>query len=245
MALVSWRGEPVADGGVALQELPVLVAELAPDAVGVDLQVVVFAAVTGTPDVLQDHPAGADLSRVPSEVGKEVEFFGREVEGTAVEGGLAVDEVEMQGPGVEVGRAIFVTVPDPVVAERDLHPGVELAHAEWLGHVVIGAVLKRVDLAVFGTVCGQHDDRNVAPGSDALADVQAVQVGQAQVEHDDIRCVDRCMGEALVPGLGGPDAVTEGFQPDGTDAEQAWIVVNDENLRQPSAPRVSALLPAA
>src|SRR5258708_40300738 len=94
------RRKPVTDSRVALQELPILVVELAPDSVGVDLQVVQFSTVAGTPDALQDHPAGADLSGVAGEVGEEVELFGREVEGTAIEGGLPVDEVEMQGaPG--------------------------------------------------------------------------------------------------------------------------------------------------
>ena len=78
-------GEPVPDGRVALQEPPLLVVELAPDPVGVDLEVVQFAGVGGTLDVLEDHPAGADFSRVPGEVGEEVEFSGRQVEGTAAE----------------------------------------------------------------------------------------------------------------------------------------------------------------
>src|SRR5258708_15922539 len=66
------RRKPVADSRVALQELAVLVVELAADSVGVDLQVVQFPVVTGTPDVLQDHPAGADLSGVAGTAGTQV-----------------------------------------------------------------------------------------------------------------------------------------------------------------------------
>jgi hypothetical protein len=41
------RDQPAADRWVALQELPVLVVQLAPIPVGVDLQVVQFSAVAG------------------------------------------------------------------------------------------------------------------------------------------------------------------------------------------------------
>src|SRR5262245_59958501 len=68
---IAGRGQPVADGRVALEELPLLVVELAPDAVGVHLEVVQLPAVGTTPDVLEDHPAGADLAGVMSEVGEE------------------------------------------------------------------------------------------------------------------------------------------------------------------------------
>jgi hypothetical protein len=42
--------------------------------VGVDLQIVQFGAIARTPDVLQDHPAGADLSGVPGEESQKVKF---------------------------------------------------------------------------------------------------------------------------------------------------------------------------
>src|SRR5258708_26364539 len=81
------RRKPVTDSRVALQELPILVVELAPDSVGVDLQVVQFSTVAGTPDALQDHPAGADLSGVAGEGGEEIQLFGCEVGGAAPRGG--------------------------------------------------------------------------------------------------------------------------------------------------------------
>src|SRR5580700_11964076 len=104
------RGESVPDGRVALQELPLLVVEFAPDPVGVDLEVVQFAGVGGTPDVLEDHPAGADFSGVPGEEGEEVKLSGGEVERSAVKGGLAVYEVEMQGADVKLRRVVFAVV---------------------------------------------------------------------------------------------------------------------------------------
>src|SRR5580693_10388586 len=94
-------GEAISHRRVTLQEVSLLVVEFAPDPVGVDLEVVQFAGVAGTPDVLQDHPAGADFSGVPGEESEEVKFPGREVERPAVKGSLAVHEVEMQGADVK------------------------------------------------------------------------------------------------------------------------------------------------
>src|SRR5258708_29480586 len=81
------RRQPVTDSRVALQELPILVVELAPDSVGVDLQVVQFSTVAGTPDALQDHPAGADLSGVAGAGGGGVEVFGGGGGGAGIESG--------------------------------------------------------------------------------------------------------------------------------------------------------------
>src|SRR5258708_25911479 len=102
------RRKPVTDSRVALQELPILVVELAPDSVGVDLQVVQFSTVAGTPDALQDHPAGADLSGVAGEVGEESEPLWRWVEGAAIEGGRPVGGGGEQESRLEAGRAGFV-----------------------------------------------------------------------------------------------------------------------------------------
>ena len=94
-----------------------------------------------------------------------------------------VDDFEVEGSDGEFCRAL-AAVPGAVVPERDSQPGIEFAHAEWLGHVVIGALVQCVDLAVLGAVRRQYDDRHGAPGSDPLADLQAVHVRQAQVQHD-------------------------------------------------------------
>ena len=142
----------------------------------------------------------------------------------------------MQGAGVKLRLPVLAVVVGPVVAQRDLYPGVQLAHAEGLGHVVIGAVFQRVDLAVLGAVRGQDDDGHLAPGPDALADLKPVEVGQPEVEHDHVRCLDCGLADSLLACFGGADGVAEGLQPDVAYGEQAWVVINDENSRQPSAP---------
>ena len=72
-------------------------------------------------------------------------------------------------------------------AQDGLHPGDELARAERLGDVVVGAELEAedaVDLAVAG---GEEQHRHVARGAQSAAHLEAVDVGQADVEQHDLR----------------------------------------------------------
>ena len=71
-------------------------------------------------------------------------------------------------------------------AQQRLDPRDELAHRERLGHVVVGADAEadeHVGLVVAG---GEHEDRDRALGLDAAADLEAVDAGQHDVEHDDV-----------------------------------------------------------
>jgi hypothetical protein len=67
----------------------------------------------------------------------------------------------------------------------------ELGHRERLRHVVIGAGLEpdhTVDLGIAG---GQHENRNVAAGPGAAADLDPGEARQHQVEHDEVGLVRR------------------------------------------------------
>src|ERR1700722_11929879 len=110
LALVSRAagpGQAISHRRITLQEVSLLVAELPPDPVGVDRQVLQFAGVARTPDVLQDHPAGTDLSGIAGQEGKEVEFPGREVDRPAAVDGFAVDQIQVQGADAQLCRAFL------------------------------------------------------------------------------------------------------------------------------------------
>ena len=72
-------------------------------------------------------------------------------------------------------------------AQDRLHAGNQLARVERLRQVVVGADLEADDLVDVLVSCGQHQDRNVGRLADATADLDPVDVGQHQVEHDQRR----------------------------------------------------------
>ena len=70
-----------------------------------------------------------------------------------------------------------------------LHASDELRDAERLGDVVVGARLEPDDLVELGVLRGEHQDVGVAEGAHAAADLDAVDVGQADVEDDQVQRV--------------------------------------------------------
>ena len=63
--------------------------------------------------------------------------------------------------------------------------GKELVYAERFGDVVVGAGVEGGDLVAAARPAGQHDDGHRGPAAQTVNDVETVQVGQAEVEHDE------------------------------------------------------------
>ncbi len=73
--------------------------------------------------------------------------------------------------------------------QRGAQAGEELAHTERLGHVVVGAGVECGDLVALGFARGEDHDRHVGPAPQARDHVEAGDVGQPEVEDDEIRTV--------------------------------------------------------
>ena len=77
---------------------------------------------------------------------------------------------------------------------RDVHPAEHRSHAcdqllraERLRHVVVGAGLQPGHLVAFVDPRRQHDDGNVGMLAQRARDVEAMHVGQTEVEDDQVR----------------------------------------------------------
>jgi hypothetical protein len=72
-------------------------------------------------------------------------------------------------------------------AQEAAHAGDELADAEGLGHVVVGAGVDAGDDVGLGAAGGQHEHGGeVAAGAQALEEGQAVDAGEHPVEEDEV-----------------------------------------------------------
>jgi len=76
-------------------------------------------------------------------------------------------------------------------------PRHELARVEGLGEVVVGADLEPDDLVHVLVARGQHEDGHVGVLADPLADLDAVDVREHQVEHDQRRLLRRHRGQRI------------------------------------------------
>ena len=81
--------------------------------------------------------------------------------------------------GAAAGSAL-----DP--AEQRVDPGDELAAAERLGEVVVGADGQPDDEVGLGVARGQHQHRHRPVPLDLAAHVEAVEPRQHEVEHDEV-----------------------------------------------------------
>jgi hypothetical protein len=141
-------------------------------------------------------------------IGEEIELLRGEIECGAFERRLVMEQVEVEGPHVKLRWSLAI---DSTMAERNPQPSIELAHAERLGHIVIRAIVQSFYLAVLRSVRREDNDGYVAPRPDSLAYLQAVQIRQAEVKHNDVRRTDRRLSEPLVPFLRSPHCVTQSF----------------------------------
>jgi hypothetical protein len=124
------------------------------------------------------------------------------------------------------------------MADGDADAGQELRHRERLGDVVVGALVEGQHLAMIRAVGGQHDDGDVGPRAQPAADVDAVDVGQAEVEDDDVgRLADDELQRDLAPGRR-HDAVAACAQARRERPEDRRFVVDDEDGRGLSHPHV-------
>ena len=132
-----------------------------------------------------------------------------------------------------------------VAAGHRAQPGEQLVHAERLGHVVVGAGVEGLDLVGAVGPAGQHQDRHVGPAAQPGDDLDAVHVGQAEVEDDDVGRVARPPAERLGPGGGGADLVAAGAQVDASGRAAAGVRRRRRGRGSSSSPRCARAARAA
>ena len=122
-------------------------------------------------------------------------------------------------------------------AEDGADPRCELAQRERLGHVVVGAELEADDLVDLGVLRGEHDDRHRGLGAEDPADLDARELGEHEVEQDEVGSLgpEGLERRATVGGGDGPIALhLEGFD---EGLPEGRLVVNDED-RARHSPRI-------
>ena len=155
---------------------------------------------------------GAGLPGVAGQEGEDVELLGGEVDRRCPATWASWwTRSRSSGPTmIDVGGDS--SAAERPVADGGADPGFELGHAEGLGHVVVGSAVEGGDLAVLGAAGRQDDDRHLAPLADPPAHRQSVDVGQAEVEHDDVGGGQGGLGDPLLAVDGGDDLVAAGLQ---------------------------------
>src|SRR5690606_14146057 len=158
-----------------------LALQLAPQVADVDVDDVAAARVLG-PDLLLDLEAVEDLAWVAGEELEQLELLGRELDAPPVAEHLAALEVDHQ-----VGHPHLAGDGRVHAPEVRADAGQQLLDAEGLDEVVVRARVEARDLVLDRVLGGEDDDGRVGGLADAPGDLEAVQDGKHQVEHDEVR----------------------------------------------------------
>jgi hypothetical protein len=193
----------------------------------VDVDGLVAASVGQSPHVGQQLLLGHDLSRPAGEVGQQVELLGGELERPAVEDRRPRADVEHQAADHEV-RGVLLPGDDP--AQDGADPGVQLLRAERLHDVVVSTGVQQPHDGRVVVAGGGDDHGYVGDGPQHRQQGTAVEVGQAEVEHDDVRSLVDCR---LQPGhrvRGGGDSVTSLAERAGQGCPDPRVVFDEQDL---------------
>jgi hypothetical protein len=138
--------------------------------------------------VVQDLHLGQHPVGVAHEVTEQLELGGGELDLLAGPPHLVALLVQLQvGEGQPRGRLGPLAAGAP---EHGADPGEQLFETERLGDVVVAAGGEPAELILGRITGGQEDDRRAgALGAEATRDLEALHVGQHDVEHDQVRTV--------------------------------------------------------
>ena len=212
--------------------------DLASELADVDVEVVLVGAFLAAPDALEEHAVGEDAVGVHDEGLEELVLGGGEVDGLAGASDLAALEVDGEVAGAEDGLGAGGGAGG--VAEGDADAGDELVHAEGLGEVVIGAEGEGLDLGGFGVSGGEDNDGGGANLADAADDLDAVEVGEAKVEEDDVGGALAEGIEGVAGGAGDLDVVAVAGEAAAEGLDNLGVVFDDEDagaFRRHALPR--------
>ena len=149
---------------------------------------------------------------------------------------LAV-EGDARGLGVEAQRAALDVALGVAggAAHLGADAGQQLLHVEGLGDVVVGAGVHAGDLVAPAVARGEDDDRHVALGAAPLLEhADAVHLGQADVEDDDVVGLGLAEEVAFLAVEGGIDGVAGVGQRRDELAIEIAIILDDQNAQVPS-----------
>jgi hypothetical protein len=113
--------EPVPDGRVALQELTPLVTKLPADPIRINLEIMLLVFISGSPNILENHSARADLALMSGQIGEKLELLGCKVKSNAVKCRLMMYQIEMQRTDIDLDRSRVIKPP---VAEGNAQPSI-------------------------------------------------------------------------------------------------------------------------
>jgi len=183
------------------------------------------------PDGIEENVSCEDSAGIAQEMLEQAEFFRCEWDLHLFHGDFMPCEIHDEIAIAILGRGIVRFLFKP--SKEGLDAGNQGLGAKWFGDVVVGSQLQADDGVRFLGFGGQHDDRKhrcCRSRSKAFADLEAVDLGQHQIEDDQIGLLLLCLPETVHTGLGRDGLIAFLLQIQFDQLENVVLVFNDEDF---------------
>src|SRR4051812_23615763 len=176
------------------------------------------------PDLVEQALAGDDQALVAHQELEQLELPVGQLD-------LALAAVNLARVGVEdeIAHLHRGGAARRAAAQQRPDPRQQLLALEWLDQVVVGAAVEAGHPVLGLSPCRQHQDRHVAVAAQAPADLDSIEPGQAEIEHDEIGNEAGGDVESLGPVGGGADFVALVAERAAQDIGDVDVVLDDQD----------------
>lgn len=190
-----------------------------------------LAVVGASTQPLEELPAREDDARARRQEDEHLELDERELHGLAADFHRSPWDVDTQLAALDDLLALASLVGRRGTTQERAHPAAELADRERLRDVVVRSELEAEDLVELLASSGEHDDRDVARTPEPLADLEAVQLGEHDVEHDEVHVLLLESLQRLLAVASLDNPVPVALERVGEQRLDRLLVVDEENGR--------------
>ena len=199
--------------------------ELLPQLAHQNPEMLVLRLAGSAPDPLRKHLVREHAPTVCREQAEQTEFPGREPD---------LDIASIQPALVEIDDEIAPPDrPAQLLPNRSTQPGSnardELLGTEGFGDVVVRAGIQRMNLGRFLATNRKHDDGHVGKGAKLAAHRDAVHVGKAKIDDDEVRMIAIEARESVRAGTGDRYRIAARSQQRGRGPLNRRLVVDEKN----------------
>ena len=190
--------------------------------------------LAAAPQLLQQLVAGDDAAAIERELVEEAELGRRQLGALVVDVRLDLERIDPQLLDLDrlAARRLLAADRPP---GRCAHARHELLHRERLDEIVVGADLERMHAVVLGAAGGDDDDRRADPLVPRRLDqLPAVDAGQHQVEHADVRLLVAEPREPLRAVADRDRVEAGGAEMPRHSLRDHLVVLDDQNFRHGS-----------
>jgi len=188
-----------------------------------------LAVVGTTAEPLEQLPTREHDARARGEDNEHLELDEGQLHHLAPDGHRAPGQVDSQLAPLENLFALTGEVRRRRATQQRADTAPELADREGLGDVVVGAELEPEDLVELLAASSEHDDRDVALRAYALADLEAVESREHDVEHDEVERVPAELPKRFLAVTRLNDAVPVALEGVREQRLNRLLVVDEEN----------------